>query len=163
MYLSQALTKVRNLKSKLSRVDKIIDQITVQYEDAKPEYEYSKEIATRNKLVEEIRKVKADIQRTNATTRVVWLKEDISLTELILINADLRSDMAFVQKLLDTPLEEERRWGASSRSKDDIKKVYAAGYSKMELREQLDTLEKLKESMDGLMAQINNSTVLVTD
>jgi len=41
MFLSQALTKVKNLKSKLARVDKVIDECTVHYEDAKPEYIYA--------------------------------------------------------------------------------------------------------------------------
>jgi ribulose 1,5-bisphosphate synthetase/thiazole synthase len=163
MYLNQALTKIRNLKSKLSRTEKVINGVVVQYEDAEPEYSYVEEVASRSKLVDEVRDLRAKVLRTNAVTRVVWNKQDITLAELILVNADLRSEMAFVTGLLEKTTVEESGWRSSTRTKDDIKKVFAEGYSKAELRAKLELLEQTKESMDGLMQEVNASTKLVTD
>ena len=159
MYLSQALTKVRNLKSKLSRVNKIIDKIAIQYEDATPDYVFTEELKERLKLIEELRVLKTQIALTNARTEVVFNKEQMTLAELILINADTRSELAFVTSLLDLTTEEQNSW-KGSRSKDDVRKVFAEGYSKTDLRKTLEELELKKERIESLIQEVNAGTKL---
>jgi len=161
MYLSQALTKIKNLKSKLARVDLAIAGCATHYEDSEPEYNYAEECKTRAKLLDEVRDLKTRVLLTNAQTSVVWQKDTMTLAQLILVNADLRSEMAWVTKQLAVALEEDSGWRSKTRSKDDIKKVYAEGYSKNKLRAELEFLEANKEQIDGLMASVNNSTTLV--
>jgi hypothetical protein len=161
MFLSQALTKIRNLKSKVARVDLAITGCVTHYEDSEPEYSYAEECKTRSTLLDEIRDLKTRVLLTNAVTDVVWQKDTMTLANLILVNADLRSEMAFVTKQLAIALEDSEGWRSKTRSKDDIKKVYAEGYSKNKLRAELEFLESSKEQMDGLMASVNNSTALV--
>ena len=160
MFISQALTKVKNLKSKLARADKIIEGCAVHYEDVAPEYSYGLEMVSRIKLINEITDIKTQIQLTNTVTLVVWLGQTITLAKLILVNADLRSELAFIQKQLDIQLEASDGWRQTTRSKDDIKKVYADGYDKNSLRNELENLENLKEKIDGLMNSVNASTTL---
>lgn len=163
MNLSQALTKVRNLKSKLSRTEKLILAGAVHYEDRNPECFYLDELDVRAKLIKELRSLRTRIQKTNVQTKVVWGKEEVTLAELILINADIRSHMAFLNSQLELSTEEDAGWRSKPRTKDDVVKVFADGFSKEELREELSVYEVLKENMDSLMASVNNSTELVSD
>jgi len=161
MFLSQALTRIKNIKSKLARVDLAITACATHYEDSNPEYNYAAECKTRSTLLDEVRELKTRVLLTNAQTNVVWQKDTMTLAQLILINADLRSEMAWVTKQLAVGLEDDSGWRSKTRSKDDIRKVYADGYNKNLLRVQLELLETNKEQIDGLMASVNNSTTLV--
>jgi len=85
----------------------------------------------------------------------------MTLARLILTNANIRSELAFLQKQLDVKLEADAGWRQTTRSKDDIKKVYAEGFNKSALSETIDKCETLKEKIDGLMNSTNASTALI--
>lgn len=159
MYLNEALTKLKNLKSKVARVETYIEASAVYYEDQVPEYDYETELVHRANLNDDILELKTRIQITNATTSVALGSENMTLAKLILMNAQLRAEMSFVTKQM------AHSAGADSlyrgRTKDDLKKVLAKGCDKQELKRRLDLLEQDKEELERVMASTNASTTLV--
>ena len=160
MFINEALTKLKNLKSKATRTEQYIDECAVHYEDATPEYNYQDELVNRTSINLEILNLKTRIQITNTLTKVMYNNVEITLAELILLNSQLRIEMAFVTKQMAHSISETSRYSLS-RTKDDIKKVFAAGCSKVEFKKQLDQLEKNKEEIERVMALANSSTKLV--
>jgi hypothetical protein len=161
MMLSEALTKLKNLKSKAARTEKYIEEAAVYYEDQKPDYDYLAESARRGEINLEIIDLKSKIQETNARTYLDFKGERISVARLILINANLRSEMAFVTKqMAHSTSSAETSWG-KGRSKDDVKKVLAVGCDKTLFRARLDELEREKEEVERVMADVNSSTKII--
>lgn len=163
MKLNQALTRLRNLRSKVSRVETCIEECAVHYEDEVPPYVYSEELVKRNNLLSDIRDLKSRIQVTNATTTVNFGGAEKTLAELILINADIRSEMAFLSKQLQHSTEASDIWSRRSggRSKESVKKVYAEGFDKVKFQKMLNDLESKKENLEEVLGQANASTDLV--
>lgn len=160
MKLTTALTKLKNLKSQLARVDGYVTSSVVFYEGDEPEHSYLEEVENRRKLVNEIKELKVRIMQTNAVTKIsIGNDKSVSLNELILLNAELRSELAHWTKLLGIKADSESR--LYDRTKDTIKKVYAEGYNKKEIKAQLVQLEKSKEKVEALIAQANMETDLV--
>lgn len=160
MMLSEALTKLKNLKSKAARTEKYIEEAAVYYEDQKPDYDYLAESARRGEINMEIIDLKSKIQETNARTSLDFKGERISVARLILINANLRSEMAFVTKQMAHSTSAETSWG-KGRTKDDVKKVLAVGCDKTLFRARLDELEREKEEVERVMADVNSSTKII--
>lgn len=160
MYLGQALTKLKNLKSKASRTAKYIDESAVHYEDQIPEYDYESEVIALRNLNESILKLKTAIQLTNATTKVSFRGSELSLAELILRNAQLRTDLAFAAEQMKHSISETGRY-MSSRTKDEIKKVFAKGCDKTMFKAEIDRLEREKEELEAVLAEANASTPLI--
>lgn len=160
MLLGQALTQLKNLKSKAARTDTYIESSTVFYEDAAPDHIYLEEVANRSRLNEEIIRLKVRIQLTNAVTTVSYDDQLMTLTELILRNASLRANMAWVARQMNHSINSDDRW-SSARKKDELKKVYADGYDKGELKKMLEKLEKEKEALEAVLANANAITTLM--
>jgi len=160
MILGQALTQLKNLKSKAARTEVYINASAVYYEDATPDYDYEQELINRANLNEEILKLKTRIQLTNAKTMVTHKGQSITLAELILRNAALRTEMAFVARQMSHTADEESRWGGG-RKKDELKKVLAKGCDKQVFKKRIDELEREKEELEACLAWANSSTTLV--
>ena len=158
MYLNEALTKLKNLKSKVARVEGYIDASAVYYEDQAPEHDYSTELQNRATLNRDILHMKTLVQLTNASTQVTLKGLEMSLSQLILENAQLRAEMAFVTKQMAHTATTESYHG---RKKDDIKKLLDPAVDKKLLKARLDTLEQEKEELERVMAQANANTKLV--
>lgn len=161
MKLTTALTKLKNLKSQLSRVDGYVTESVVLYEGDEPEHNFAKESENRRVLINDIRSLKVRIMQTNAVTKVIFVDgaPPVSLNDLILLNAELRSELAHWTKLLGVKAEEDHRFTA--RTKDTVKKIYAPGYSKTEIKAKLNQLEKSKEQVESTLLQANTETDLV--
>lgn len=159
MKLTAALSKLKSLKSQLARVDGYVNSSVVFYEGDEPEHVYLEEVANRAKLVLDIRNLKGKIMATNVGTVVPIGDKVCSIADLILLNAELRSELAQWTKLLGMKADTESHF--SQRTKDTVKKVFAPGYDKKEIKARLVQLEKSKEQIDGLIAQANMETDLV--
>jgi len=158
MKLSTALNKIKNLKSKIAQVHTYINESAVHYEDAEPPYIYEDEVARRIALIQDLRDLKVRIQLTNAKTMVTFDGHDLSLTELIMINADTRSEMAFAKEQMAHSLEGSR---FETRTAESVKKMYAIEHHKEKCREWLEKLEIQKEKIDEAIADINAKTDLI--
>lgn len=160
MKISEALNKLKNLKSEAKKVDEYITESLVHFEDETPDYNYESELSRRTELQDQIDDLKTRVQITNATTVVETGGRPHTLAELILKNASLRADLAFYTKLLETKIEYGHRYMAEQRTKDTVRKVYAEGYSKESIREYIQELQGRKETVDSLIAQTNLTTEL---
>lgn len=158
MKISVALNRLKTLKSKISQTETYIGSCVTMYEDESPEFEYLNELKVRQGLVDEILKLKTSIQVTNSQTKVNFNGKRMTMTEVILLNAQVRSEMKFVMDQIAQNLDVSR---FDARSKDDIKKVYAGGYDKATWRKRLAELESTKEELDILMANTNARTDLI--
>lgn len=158
MKLSQALTRLKNTKSRLARVTGYVKESATYYEDQPPEYSYREELENRADLQREVEELKEKIQRTNLLTK---LPGGETLAGLILKNSTLRSDLAFWTELLELKLV--YRAGFADRTRDTVKKVFADGYSKTEIRKTIDALEGEKERLEAVIGRVNAETDLVAD
>jgi hypothetical protein len=161
MKLAEALQKLKTLKSKVTRVETYIDSSVMGYEDETLEYVYADEVKARVDLENEIMALKTNIALTNANTAVPFMGSTFSLAGLILLNARLRTEIAFYQKQLKHSLTDTTSYRHVERTKDHVKKVFAAGYDKKTIRVAIDSLEQQKEELDSVIANANQSTDLV--
>lgn len=159
MKLTAALAKLKSLKSQLARVDGYVTKAVTFYEGDEPEHVYLEEVASRSKLVHEIRQLKGRIMSTNTSVTVDIGDKKVNIADLILLNAELRSELAHWSKLLGITADEESRF--TSRTTDTVKKVFAPGYNKKEIKARISQLEKSKEQIDGLVQQANMENDLV--
>jgi len=156
MKLVEALTKLKNLKSKASRLDKKIVECMILFEDESTEYSYKGLLEERSSLQLEITNLKANIQLTNATTIVDFSpSEKKTLMFLILLNAQIRTELAFIHTQLNFTINEY------TRSRDTIKRVFHPEYSKVDLESKLEELESSKEKLELLISKANGSTDLI--
>lgn len=157
MKLNQALTVLKNLKSKLKRTDVYLKASAVFAEDTPPEYIYQDELKEHYRLINEIISLKNSICHTNVNTFIESQGRKISLQELILNNATFRSELAFWTEMLEVTTEERY----SSRTRETVKKVYAPGYSKADIKARINNLEASKEFIESLIAKANAETDLL--
>ena len=158
MKLAIALNKLKNLKSKVTRTETYIEACVVQYEDEPSEYNYEEEVQNRTLLENEIMQLKTRIQLTNASTPVNFGGTNMSLAAAILLNARLRTDLAYWNKMLAHSTETATLY--RERTKDHVKKVYAPGFDKNQIRKTIDSLEFQKEQLESLIAAANLQTDL---
>ena len=159
MFLGEALNKLKNLKSRAARTEEYIAAAVIYYEDVRPDYNYEEEMRNRSKINEEIIELKTRIQITNSSTVVDHNGIKLTLSELILRNAQLRIEMAFIKKQMDQSISEKSIF--SSRTKDEIKKVFALGYDKASFKKEFNRLEERKEEIEKVLANANSSTILL--
>lgn len=158
MKLTTALTKLKNLKSQLARTEGYIATSVVHFEDEQPEHSYASETETRIKLVNEIMDLKNRIALTNCTTSVDLGTKRVTINELILLNAQLRSELAYWTKMQAHNTQVSLY---EARTKDQVKKVFAEGFNKVEVKAKINQLEKSKEQVEAVLAQANMETELV--
>ena len=158
MKISEGLTLLKNLKSKAAKVDKYIDECVVQYEDAPSDYVYAEEVQRRGQLENVIMHLKMAIATANATTNINFQGQDLVLSDLVLLNARLRTDLGFWNKLLAKTLTDSSSY--RERTKDQIKKVFAPGYDKKQIRQIIENLENEKAKVEAAINNANATTDL---
>ena len=162
MNLSEALTRLKHLKSKVSQVRGYINQSISYYEGDTPEFDYKEELEKYKVLTKDIRHLKTRIQMTNLKTKTQFEGVTRSLSELILLNADLRSDLSLVTNLHNEEFGSMSRYDRMHvRTKEDVIKVYAQGYNKKELRGKIELLESKREKLEGVLTTVNSKTQIV--
>lgn len=154
MKLSAALTKLKNLKSQLARVEKYITASLTHAEDEEPAHNYLEQATLRSQLVDQILQLKASIMQTNARTIVEHEGKMVSINWLILKNAELRSELAYWTTLADTNPEENR---FRLRTKDTIKNVLNKDFDVAAARAKIEELEQQKERLEATLAQANQT------
>jgi hypothetical protein len=153
MKLGEALAQLKKEKSRLARLISLRkDNIYVE-KGKKTPFDPSKLGKDIEDKIEEIRKLKVDVQRTNLNT---LFENNISLAEAIIKVNDIRSKIAGLSGLFN----EKREYSFRLRGKDDIEKVPQLDESKIE--EEMENLEAEKTKIDNLIQVINWKTELMT-
>ncbi len=155
MKLSAALTKLKNLKSQLARVDKYMNVSMIHDEDEMPAHDFAVLLSERNQLLTDVLELKASIMQANARTIVQYDNKMVSVNWLILKNAELRSELAWWQEKADTKPSYS---SFGERTKDTIKKVLNKSFDPAAARLRVETLEAEKERLEAAMAEANQNT-----
>ena len=157
MKLASALAKLKSLKNQLIRTESYITESMSYAADSTPLYNYKTEVETRGRLVNEIMDLKSLIAATNNTTKVNFNDQTLILNELILLNAQLRSELAYWAKIQKAIRVDTNPF----RTTDTVKQVLAEGLDAQELKKKLLQLERTKEAVDACILQANLETELV--
>ena len=155
MKISTGLTRLKNLKSRIAQTDSYVYESINYYEDDKPDAVYLDELKTHDDLIKEIRTLKIAIQVTNCSTTLSYKNKSVTISELILLNADFRSELSFYSGLLANGSGGMYR---HRRNKDDVSMKVADGYDKIEIRKTIRTLEDDREQLEGILSGVNLQT-----
>ena len=99
MKLGAALQNLKILQSKLARLYRLRADTFNVLETKSAEVDYDQLTDEINTLVDEVRQLKTRIHKTNANTMVTVDDKELSIQELILLIADLRSDLSRLEEL----------------------------------------------------------------
>lgn len=152
MKLGEALSKLKKEKSRLARLILLRKENIFVEEGKKTNFnpkELSKEITEK---IEEIRKLKIRIQKTNLDT--IMPGENINLAEAIIKINDLRSKIAQSSNLFN------RKETYIFRDKDEKEKI--SQLNELEVEDEIEKLEIEKVQLDNKI-QITNWTTKLCD
>lgn len=150
MKLGEALSKLKKEKSRLARLILLRKENMFVEEGKKTKFdpkELSQEI---NEKIENVRKLKIKIQKTNLNTTITG--ENISLAEAIIKINDIRSKIAKLSNLFS------RKETYMFRDKDE--KEIVAQLDELEVEDEIERLEIEKVQFDNKIQMTNWTTKL---
>ena len=147
MKLGEALSKLKKEKSRLARLILLRKENVYVEEGKKTKFDPKKLSEEIDEKIEDIRKLKIKIQKTNLNTKVNG--DDIYLAEAIVKINDLRSKLAHLSSLF----EKKREY--LFRDKDE--KEMIAQLDELEIEDEIEKTEVEKVQLDNKV-QITNWT-----
>ena len=151
MKLGEALSKLKKEKSRLARLILLRKENVYVEEGKKTKFDPKKLSEEIDKKIEEVRKLKIKIQKTNLTTKVSG--ESINLAEAIVKINDLRSKLAHLSSLF------ENKRSYLYRDKDE--KEMVAQLDELEIEDEIEKLEIEKVQLDNEIQMANWTTKLI--
>ncbi len=152
MKLGEALSNLKKEKSRLARLILLRKENVYVEKGKKTKFDPKKLSKEIDEKIDEIRKLKIKIQKTNLSTTVAG--EKITLAEAIVKTNDLRSRIAHLSNLF------EKTRGLLFRDKDE--KELVAQLDELEIEDEIEKLEIEKVQLDNKI-QITNWTTPLTD
>lgn len=152
MKLGEALSKLKKEKSRLARLILLRKENVFVEEGKKTKFDPKKLSEEIDNRIDEIRKLKIKIQKTNLNTTIAG--EKITLAEAIVKINDLRSKIAHLSDLF------EKKRDFLFRDKDE--KEMIAQLDELEIEDEIEKLEIEKVQLDNKI-QISNWTTPLTD
>lgn len=150
MKLGEALSKLKKEKSRLARLILLRKENVYVEEGKKTKFNPNKLSKEIDKKIEEIRKLKIKIQKTNLNTIVNG--ENISLAEAIIKINDLRSNLAHLSNLF------QKKRDYLFRDKEE--KEMVAQLDEIEIEDEIERLEVEKVQLDNKIQMTNWTTKL---
>ncbi len=150
MKLGEALSLLNKEKSRLARLISTRKENIFVEKGKKPTFDPKNLSEQINKKIEEIRKLKISIQKTNLNTPIQ--EEKISLAEAIIKVNDIRSKISSLSNLF------ERRSSWLYREKDEIEKI--PQLDEKEIEKEIEVLESQKSTLDNKIQITNWNTEL---
>ncbi len=146
MNLGEALLELKGMKSELVRLMEARENSFAYSEEppAEKTAELSGQIAIQ---VQEIRKLKMRVERTNHSSVIDTPEGKMAIAEAIICVSDMRSELASLEKLRGKFREERDSW------REQKPKKFQAGQK--ELLAQIRELEKQKVRMDSFLSSWN--------
>lgn len=152
MKLGEALSRLKKEKSRLARLILLRKENVYAEEGKKSKFDPSELSEEIDRKIDEIRKLKIEIQKTNLNIMVSG--EKITLAEALIKINDLRSRIAHLSNLF----EKKERY--LYRDKDE--KEMVAQLDELEIEDCIEKLEIEKVQLDNKI-QITNWTTLLVD
>jgi hypothetical protein len=150
MNLGEALSSLKKEKSRLARLISLRKENVLIEKDKNSEFdpkEISKQI---DKKIEDIRKLKINIQKANFSTKVAG--EDISLAEAIIKVNDIRSKIAQLSSLFE---KKHSSWCFDKDQKELVSQL-----KESDIEDEIEKLEGEKARLDNKIQMTNWSTAL---
>jgi hypothetical protein len=152
MKLGEALSLLKKEKSRLARLILLRKGNMYAEKGKKAKFDPEKLSEEINKKIEDIRKLKIRIQRTNLDTEIDG--ERINLAEAIIKIGDLRSKIAHLKDLFE---KERESWYLS---RDKKEKEMITQLDELEVENEMEKLEIEKVQLDNKIQITNWKTVL---
>lgn len=152
MKLGEALSRLKKERSRLARLILLRKENVYAEEGKKTKFDPGELSGEINMKIDEIRKLKIEIQKTNLNTMVAG--EKITLAEAIIKINDLRSKIAHLSSLF------EKKRSYLYRDKDDKETV--AQLDELQIEDEMEKLEIEKVQLDNKI-QITNWTTQLID
>jgi len=151
MNLGEALSKLKKEKSRLARLISLRKENVYMEEGKKTKFNPKKLSEEIDQKIEEIRKLKIKIQKTNLNTMVNG--EKILLAEAIVKVNDLRSKLAHLSSLFEK--------GRSYLFRDKDEKEMIAQLDELEIEDEIERLEIEKVQLDNKIQMTNWTAKLI--
>ena len=152
MKLGEALSKLKKEKSRLARLILLRKDNVYVEEDKQTPFDPKKLSKEINQKINNIRKLKIQIQKTNLMTIVKG--DDISLAEAIIKINDLRSKIASLSKVFDRKGD----WHYSNREKEQKENI--SQLDEQEIEDEIEKLAITKVQLDNKIQMTNWTTEL---
>ena len=152
MKLGESLSALKKEQGRLARLILLRKENVYREKGKQTKFNPAKLSEEIDKKLEEIRKLKIKIQKTNLNTNVAG--ENMTLAEAIIKINDLRSSIANLSTLF------EKKRDLLFRDKDEIEKIAQLDESKIE--DKIEKLEIEKAQLDNKI-QITNWTIKLLD
>jgi len=151
MKLGAALSRLKSEKSQLARMIQIRKDTMYVKEGKRPAFDV-KELTDRiNEKIDDIRKLKIQIMRTNLETKA----DDITLAEAIVKVGDLRSKLANLSELIKLD-RSDWLWGRKEKEVEYIPQV-----DEKIVEDEIKELEKEKVKLDNEIQKSNWTVDLI--
>ena len=150
MKLGEALSSLKKEKSRLARLISTRKENIFVEKGKKPTFDPKNLSEQVNKKIEEIRKLKISIQKTNLNTQIQ--EEKISLAEAIIKVNDLRSKIGDLSKLFE---KKRDPWYI-----DRDKKEMTSQIDESIIEDEIEILENEKSKLDNMIQMTNWKTNL---
>lgn len=151
MNLGEALSLLKKEKSRLARLISLRKENVFVEEGKKTEFDPKKLSEEINNKIEDIRKLKIRIQKTNISSKLD--KDSITLAEAIIKIGDIRSKLSHLSSLFDRKRD---RWIF-----DKDTKTYITQLNESENEKEIDRLEAEKTALDNKVQTANWNIELV--
>jgi len=151
MNLGEALSLLRKEKSGLARLINLRKDNVYVEEGKKPEFNPKKISEEINTKIDEIRKLKIRIAKTNLDTEISG--ERITLSEAIIKIGDIRSKLASLNNLFE---RKRSSWYVEKETKNFISQL-----DETEIEEEIEKLEIEKAKLDNKVQMTNWNTKLL--
>ena len=152
MKLGEALSALKKEQSRLARLTLLRKENMYREKGKQTKFNPAKLSEQVDKKLEEIRKLKIKIQKTNLNTNVAG--ENLTLAEAIIKLNDIRSNIANLSTLF------EKKRDILFRDKDEIEKI--AQLDELKIEDKIEKLEIEKVQLDNKI-QITNWTTKLLD
>lgn len=148
--LGEALSLLKKEKSKLARLISLRKENIYVEEDKKSDFDVKKLSEEIDKKIDDIRKLKIRIQKTNLNTKISG--EDLNLAEAIIKVNDIRSKISKLEDLFE---RKKSSWYSEKEQKTLIAQI-----NESEIEDKIEYLEIQKAQLDNKIQMTNWNTEL---
>lgn len=153
MKLGEALAQLKKEKSRLARLISLRKENVYVEKGKKTPFDPEQLGKDLDKKIDEIRKLKIKIQKTNLNSNLS--DTPMSLAEAIIMIGDIRSKISHLSCLFN----EKREYSFRLRDKDEIEKI--AQLNESEIEKEIGNLESGKIHLDNALQVANWQTELI--
>jgi len=150
--IGEALAEKKKLQNRLSKCNELLKKS--YYYKNKPDFDYKKLQKEIKSLIETIRYLKLHIIGTNLSTNVVYKNRDMSVAELIIRIADVRSQISVLNDLY----EPDDYYSSFRRDEDENVQPQIPPE---EVEEEISRLNAEKTELDALLQHTNWTKELI--